>query len=154
MVLVVIVQCIAVQYNPNPTSEMSADDKNTTNKTIEQSEESGHEIEIDDDVKEKKFLEDAMKTIIDPTTTLVAKTNIILQAFKYKLDELDNVSISFDVFMDEMDKLSLDICKNSQDALWSYVTDINNDIKKNTMVNMIKDYVYIYVLHIKVFLSQ
>lgn len=132
--IVSVIQCVAVQYNPNPNSEMSADDKNT-NKTVELSEESGHEIEIDDDnIKEKKFLDEAMKTLLDPTATLIAKTNNILQGFKYQLDELDNVSISFDVFMEEMDKLSLDVCKTSQDALWSYVTDINNDDKKNTMV--------------------
>lgn len=134
IVSVIAIQCVAVQYNPNPNSEMSADDKNT-NKTVELSEESGHEIEIDDDnIKEKKFLDEAMKTLLDPTATLIAKTNNILQGFKYQLDELDNVSISFDVFMEEMDKLSLDVCKTSQDALWSYVTDINNDDKKNTMV--------------------
>lgn len=134
IVSVITIQCVAVQYNPNPNSEMSADDKNT-NKTVELSEESGHEIEIDDDnIKEKKFLDEAMKTLLDPTATLIAKTNNILQGFKYQLDELDNVSISFDVFMEEMDKLSLDVCKTSQDALWSYVTDINNDDKKNTMV--------------------
>lgn len=113
---------------------MSADDKNTTNKTTELSEESGHEIEIDDDVEAKKFLDDAMKTVLDPSTKLNAKTNYILKNFKSQLDELDNVSITLDVFMEEMDKLSLFVCNTSQDALWSYVIDSSNDAKKNAMV--------------------
>ncbi|KOB77418.1 Angiotensin-converting enzyme, partial [Operophtera brumata] len=135
-VALLVITTGAVQYNPNPTSEMSADDKNTMNKTTELSDESGHEIEIDEDIKEKKFLDDAMKIVLDPSTTLLAKTSNILQSFKNQLDELDNASISFDVFMDSMDKLSLYVCKTSQEALWSYVIDSNDDAKKNAMIRI------------------
>ena len=130
---------MAVQFPPNPTSDISADDKiqkGNNTKTLEGSEESGHEIETEiDEVKEKKFLDDAMRTVLDPNT-LIGKTNDIVQSFKYQLEELDKVNTTLDVFMDEMDKLSLDVCKTSQDALWSYVTDINNEAKKNKMVSI------------------
>lgn len=134
-VLIIASTSIAVQFPPNPTSDMSTDEKSQKgNKTLDQSEESGHEIETDvDEVKEKKFLDDAMRTVLDPNT-LIIKTNDIVETFKYQLEELDKVNTSLDVFMDEMDKLSLDVCKTSQDALWSYVTDINNEAKKNKMV--------------------
>uniref|UniRef100_A0A2A4JLZ3 Angiotensin-converting enzyme n=1 Tax=Heliothis virescens TaxID=7102 RepID=A0A2A4JLZ3_HELVI len=136
-VLIIASTSIAVQFPPNPTSDMSADDKILKgNKTLEQSEESGHEIETDiDEVKEKKFLDDAMRTVLDPNAMIV-KANDIVETFKYQLDELDKVNNSLDVFMDEMDKLSLDVCKTSQEALWSYVTDINNEAKKNEMVRI------------------
>lgn len=128
---------MAVQFSPNPTSDISADEKiQKGNKTLDGSEESGHEIETDvDEVKEKKFLDDAMRTILDPNT-LIIKTNDIVQTFKYQLEELDKVNTTLDLFMEEMDKLSLDVCKTSQDALWSYVTDINNEAKKNKMVSI------------------
>lgn len=125
---------MAVQFPPNPTSDMSADEKAQKGNKTEGSEESGHEIETDvDELKEKKFLDDAMWTVLDPNTMIV-KTNDIVETFKYQLEKLDKVNTSLDVFMDEMDKLSLDVCKTSQDALWSYVTDIKNESKKNKMV--------------------
>lgn len=126
---------VHAQYNPNPNSEMS-DDKNITNNKTDASEES-HEIEIDDDEKEKKFLDDAMKMVLDPQSALVLKTKTLLQSFQTQLDELDNTNITFDAFMAEMDNLSLEVCKTSQDALWSYVMDINNDVSKNFMVSLI-----------------
>lgn len=133
--LIIASSSLALQFPPNPTSDMSADEKlQKANKTLDQSDESGHEVETDgDEVKEKKFLDDAMRTVLDPNT-LIVKTNDIVETFKYQLDELDKVNASLDVFMDEMDKLSLDVCKTSQQALWSYVTDINNETKKNKMV--------------------
>ncbi|KAJ8719075.1 hypothetical protein PYW07_016631 [Mythimna separata] len=136
-ILIIASTSMAVQFPPNPTSDMSADEKiQKGNKTLEGSEESGHEIETDiDEVKEKKFLDDAMRAVLDPNTMIV-KTNDIVDTFKYQLEELDRVNTSLDVFMDEMDKLSLDVCKTSQDALWSYVTDIKNEAKKNKMVRI------------------
>ncbi|XP_050562814.1 angiotensin-converting enzyme isoform X1 [Spodoptera frugiperda] len=135
--LIIASSSLALQFPPNPTSDMSADEKlQKANKTLDQSDESGHEVETDgDEVKEKKFLDDAMRTVLDPNT-LIVKTNDIVETFKYQLDELDKVNASLDVFMDEMDKLSLDVCKTSQQALWSYVTDINNETKKNKMVRI------------------
>lgn len=133
----------ALLYNTNPSSDMSSDDRNSTNKTTEVSDESGHEIEVEEDIKEKKFLHDAMKTVLDPTA-LIRNTNDEVENFQFQLDELDNINITFESFMEEMDKLSLEICKTSQNALWSYVTDINNDIKKNKMVS-IKSISYCYL---------
>ncbi|CAH1635734.1 unnamed protein product [Spodoptera littoralis] len=135
--LIIASSSSALQFPPNPTSDMSADEKlQKANKTLDQSDESGHEVETDvDEVKEKKFLDDAMRTVLDPNT-LIVKTNDIVETFKYQLDELDKVNASLDVFMEEMDKLSLDVCKTSQEALWSYVTDINNETKKNKMVRI------------------
>ncbi|KAF9821770.1 hypothetical protein SFRURICE_001881 [Spodoptera frugiperda] len=135
--LIIASSSLALQFPPNPTSDMSADEKlQKANKTLDQSDESGHEVETEgDEVKEKKFLDDAMRTVLDPNT-LIVKTNDIVETFKYQLDELDKVNASLDVFMDEMDKLSLDVCKTSQQALWSYVTDINNETKKNKMVRI------------------
>ncbi|KAH9639370.1 hypothetical protein HF086_002059 [Spodoptera exigua] len=132
--LIIASSSLAVRFRLNPTSDMSADEKlQRGNKTLDQSDESGHEVDTDiDEVKEKKFLDDAMKTVLDPNT-LIVKANDIVETFKYQLDELDKGNASLDVFMDEMDKLSLDVCKTSQDALWSYVTDINNETKKNKM---------------------
>lgn len=128
---------MAVQFPPNPTSEMSADEKNLIkdNRTMDQSDESGHEIESDiDEVKEKKFLDDAMKTVLDPST-IIQKTKDAVELFKFQLEELDRENLTVEGFMDEMDRLSLAVCKTSQEALWSYVTDINNEGKKNKMVS-------------------
>ncbi|XP_075976218.1 angiotensin-converting enzyme-like [Anticarsia gemmatalis] len=135
--LIIASKSVGVQFLPNPTSDISADEKTQkTNKTGDQSEESGHEIETDiDEVKEKKFLDDAMRTVLDPNTQ-ISKTGDVVETFKFQLDELDKGNITLEVFMEEMDKLSLDVCKTSQDALWSYVTDINNDSKKNKMVRI------------------
>lgn len=124
----------ALLYNTNPSSDISADDRNSTNKTIEMSDESGHEIEVDEDLKERKFLDDAMKKILDPTA-LITKATDVVDSFKLQLEELDNSNITFESFMYEMDKLSLKVCQTSQQALWSYVTDINNEVKKNKMVS-------------------
>lgn len=122
----------AVQYNP--TSDIS-DDRNMTNRTNEASDESGHEIESDDDVKEKKFLDEAMKKILDPDQIQLPKAVDIVDHFKLHLEELDNTSIPVEDFMEEMDKLSLEVCKTSQEALWAYVTDIGSEAKKNNMVS-------------------
>ncbi|CAH0583130.1 unnamed protein product [Chrysodeixis includens] len=137
VLIIASMSSLTVQLPPNPTSDISADETTQKlNKTSDLSEESGHEIETDvDEGKEKKFLDDAMRTVLDPNT-LIVKTNDIVQTFKYQLEELDKVNTTLDVFMDEMDKLSLDVCKTSQDALWSYVTDINNEAKKNKMVRI------------------
>lgn len=128
---------LAVQFQTNPTSDMSGDDKSQkNNRTTDQSEESGHEIETDaDDIKDKKFLDDAMRTVLDPNSQIIKHDNTV-ETFKYQLQELDNVNLTLDIFMEEMDNLSLQVCKTSQEALWSYVTDINNDAKKNKMVRI------------------
>jgi prophage DNA circulation protein len=125
---------VAVQFPANPTSEMSADEKTISkpNRTMEQSDESGHEVETELEEKDKKFLDDAMKTILDPDSIIVKKDDT--EVFKVKLDELEKGNITLDAFMEEMDKLSLDVCMMSQQALWSYVTDVNNEIRKNKMV--------------------
>ncbi|XP_013173794.1 PREDICTED: angiotensin-converting enzyme-like [Papilio xuthus] len=126
----------AVQYPTNPTSEMSADEKNLikVNKTMEQSDESGHEVDTDgEEVKDKKYLVDAMRTILDPNA-VIQKNNEDEDNFKFQIDELDKENMTLDNFMEEMDKLSLDVCKTSQEALWSYVTDITNESKKNKMI--------------------
>lgn len=129
------VATMAVHFPANPTSEMSEDDKSLPkgNKTLEQSDESGHEVETELEEKDKKFLDDAMKTILDPHS--VIEKNDEVESFKLKLDDMNKGNITLDSFMEEMDKLSLDICKTSQQALWSYVTDINNEGKKNRMVS-------------------
>lgn len=127
---------IALQFPVNPTSEMSADEKiiPRNNKTAEQSDESGHEIEIDgDDTKDKKFLDDAMKTVLDPDTIII-KNDDVVENFKIQIDEIDKENATLEMFMEEMDKLTLDVCKTSQKALWAYVTDTNNELKKNKMV--------------------
>ncbi|XP_063827391.1 angiotensin-converting enzyme-like isoform X2 [Ostrinia nubilalis] len=128
---------MAVQFPGNPNSEMSADEKslNRENKTLEQSDESGHEVETDLEDKDKKYLDYAMKTILDPNSIIIQKNDEI-EGFKIKLEQMDTENITLEAFMEEMDKLSLDICKTSQQALWSYVTDINNEGKKNRMVRI------------------
>lgn len=135
IVAAIAVLTMAVQFPGNPTSDMSADEKSSPkeNKTVEQSDESGHEIETELEEKDKKFLDDAMQTILDPHSIIV-KNNDEIESFKMKLEQMDKENITLDTFMEEMDKLSLDICKTSQQALWSYVTDINNEGKKNRMV--------------------
>ncbi|CAG9787166.1 unnamed protein product [Diatraea saccharalis] len=136
-VIGIITVVVAVQFGPNPTSDMSADEKNILkpNKTMEQSDESGHEVETELEEKDKRFLDDAMKTILDPHS-IILKDNDEIDNFRLKLDELDRENLTLEVFMEEMDKLSLDVCKTSQKALWSYVTDINNESKKNKMVRI------------------
>ncbi|XP_028172807.1 angiotensin-converting enzyme-like isoform X2 [Ostrinia furnacalis] len=128
---------MAVQFPGNPNSEMSADEKslNRENKTLEQSDESGHEVETDLEDKDKKYLDYAMKTILDPNSIIIQKNDEI-EGFKIKLEQMDTENITLEAFMEDMDKLSLDICKTSQQALWSYVTDINNEGKKNRMVRI------------------
>lgn len=128
--------CIAVKFLTNPTSEMSdnGDDKNvdTSNKT-EQSDESGHEIEIDEESKDQKFLDFAMNTVLDPNTVIIKHDDV--ETFKIQLKELDKENSTIEIFMVEMDKISLDVCKTSQEALWAYVTDASSDVKKNKMVS-------------------
>ncbi|XP_063827390.1 angiotensin-converting enzyme-like isoform X1 [Ostrinia nubilalis] len=136
-VATIAVVTMAVQFPGNPNSEMSADEKslNRENKTLEQSDESGHEVETDLEDKDKKYLDYAMKTILDPNSIIIQKNDEI-EGFKIKLEQMDTENITLEAFMEEMDKLSLDICKTSQQALWSYVTDINNEGKKNRMVRI------------------
>lgn len=132
-VILVINRSSSVQFPTNPTSEMSTDDKKW-NKTTDQSDESGHEVETDvEEAKEKKFLDDAMRTVLDPSVVIV-KSEDVVENIKIQLEELDKENSTLEAFMDEMDKLSLEVCKTSSEALWSYVTDINNDSKKNAMV--------------------
>ncbi|XP_068623977.1 angiotensin-converting enzyme-like isoform X2 [Battus philenor] len=129
---------LAVQFPTNPTSEMSADEKNLikVNKTTEQSDESGHEIDTDgEEIKDKKYLVDAMRTILDPNTVIQKNTDED-DNFKFLIDELDKENMTLENFMHEMDKLSLDVCKKSQEALWAYVTDITSEIKKNKMIRI------------------
>ncbi|XP_028172733.1 angiotensin-converting enzyme-like isoform X1 [Ostrinia furnacalis] len=136
-VATIAVVTMAVQFPGNPNSEMSADEKslNRENKTLEQSDESGHEVETDLEDKDKKYLDYAMKTILDPNSIIIQKNDEI-EGFKIKLEQMDTENITLEAFMEDMDKLSLDICKTSQQALWSYVTDINNEGKKNRMVRI------------------
>ncbi|XP_050665505.1 angiotensin-converting enzyme-like isoform X1 [Leptidea sinapis] len=128
---------LAVQYPVNPTSDMSTDEKIIArNKTVEQSDESGHEIEFaGEDVKEKKYLEDAMQTVLDPDT-VITKNDDTVEHFKVHMDELEKENLTLEAYMNEMDELSLEVCKASQEALWSYVTDIKNDMKKNKMIHI------------------
>lgn len=134
--LLSLTACFAVQFLTNPTSEMSTDDKSVekSNKT-EQSDESGHEIEIDEESKDKKFLDFAMKTVLDPDTVIIKHDDV--ETFKVQLEELDKENATLEIFIEEMDKLSLDVCKTSQEALWAYVTDTSSDVKKNKMVSYV-----------------
>ncbi|XP_030025566.2 angiotensin-converting enzyme isoform X1 [Manduca sexta] len=136
-IVVIISMTTAVQFQTNPTSEMSADERNPRgNRTLDLSDESGHEIDTDmDDIKDKKLLDDAMRTVLDPTT-IITKTNDAINNFKHQLEELDKLNTTLETFMSEMDRLSLEVCKTSQEALWAYVTDISNDAKKNKMVRI------------------
>ncbi|XP_072950039.1 angiotensin-converting enzyme-like [Epargyreus clarus] len=136
-VILAINRSSSVQFLTNPTSEMSTDDKNVKwNKTADQSDESGHEVETDvEEVKEKKFLDDAMRTVLDPSVVIV-KSEDVVENIKIQLEELDKENSTLEAFMDEMDKLSLEVCKTSSEALWSYVTDINNESKKNAMMRI------------------
>lgn len=130
-----------VQFPANPTSE-SVDDK--TEKTKEdkydksENDDSGVETEIDD-AKDKKMLDAALKTVLDPKSVIVKKHDIV-DVFKDHLDDLErnNKTAPLEWFMEEMDNLSLEVCKTSQEALWAYVTDINNETKKNIMVGTYK----------------
>lgn len=124
----------AVQYPNYPTSAMSADERSFLgeNKKGEQSNESGHEVETDVE-DSKKFLQDAMKEVLDPTTVIV-KNDDLVENFKVQLQEIDKENTTLELFIEEMDKLSLEVCKTSQDALWAFVTDINNENKKKKMV--------------------
>lgn len=132
-ITILITAIRAVQYPSNPTSEMSMDEKSIVknNKTGDQSDESGHEVETE--AEEQKFLDDALKTVLDPTIS-IAKNDDIVESFKIQLEEVDKENSTLELFMEEMDKLSLEICKSSQEALWDYVTDINSDAKKKKMV--------------------
>lgn len=139
IVAIIVSTTIAVQFPTNPTSEMSADDKNLIkdNKTLDQSDESAsHEVvEVDvADVKDtKKYLDDAMKTVLDPNSIIQTNKDDV-EVIKFQLDELDKENKTLEEFMEDMDNLSLEVCKTSQEALWSYVTDISNEGKKNKMV--------------------
>ncbi|XP_023933964.2 angiotensin-converting enzyme isoform X2 [Bicyclus anynana] len=132
-VTTLITAITAVQIQNNPTSEMSTDEKTfiKTNKTGEQSDESGHEVETE--VEDKKFLEDALKTVLDPNPILIAKNDDVVETFKIQLDEVDKENSTIELFMDEMDNMSLEICKISQEAIWDYMTDTNSEVKKNKM---------------------
>lgn len=136
IVAIIISTTIAVQFPTNPTSEMSTDEKNLIkdNKTLDQSDESD-EAEVDTDgVKDtKKYLDDAMKTVLDPNSIIQTNKDDV-EVFKFQLDELDKENKTLEEFMEDMDNLSLEVCKTSQEALWSYVTDISNEGKKNKMV--------------------
>lgn len=124
---------MAVQFLNNPTSEMSADERNIVkNRTIE-SDESGHEVETE--IDDKKFLDFALKTVLDPTTVII-KTNDRVDKLKHELEEIDKTNITLDKFMEEMDRLSLEVCQLSQKYLWEYVTDVSSDMKKNKMINI------------------
>ncbi|XP_004930682.1 angiotensin-converting enzyme isoform X1 [Bombyx mori] len=134
----IISTAVSVQFQTNPSSDMSADETSTpkNNKTLDVSDESGHELEADvDDIKEKKFLDEAIKAILDPHA-FIPKNQDELESYKLQLDELNKSNISLDSFLSEMDNLSLEVCKTSQKALWSYVSDINNETKKNKMVRI------------------
>ena len=110
---------------------MSADERNIVkNKTVE-SDESGHEVETE--VDDKKFLDFALKTVLDPTTVIM-KTNDRVEKLKNELEEIDKSNVTLDKFMEEMDRLSLEVCQLSQKYLWEYVTDVSSDTKKNKMV--------------------
>lgn len=120
-----------MQFSNNPTSEMSADEKGVAFNKTEQSDESGYEVE--GDVEDKKYLDEAMKTVLDPNTVIL-KGDEVVENFKSQIDNLEHGNASMETFMKEMDKLSLEICKTSQESLWDYVTDINSETKKTRMV--------------------
>ncbi|XP_048000270.1 angiotensin-converting enzyme-like isoform X2 [Leguminivora glycinivorella] len=129
---------VRVSIHANPTSDMSGDELVTpkSNKTVDTSaaDESGHE-EIDiEEIKDKKFLDDAMRSVLDPNTMIISNDDV--QNFKSQLNEIDSENMTLDSFMENMDKLSLEVCKTSQDALWDYVTNINDEVKKNKMVRV------------------
>ncbi|XP_073952268.1 angiotensin-converting enzyme-like [Choristoneura fumiferana] len=138
IVAFVVPMTISVQFPTNPTSEMSADEKNIlkSNKTLEEDgDDSGHEEVDNDEIKDKKFLDDAMRTVLDPNT-VITKNNDEVENFKTQLHEIEGENMTLDRFMESMDTLSLEVCKTSQEALWSYVTNINDEIKKNKMVSI------------------
>ncbi|XP_032515650.2 angiotensin-converting enzyme-like isoform X1 [Danaus plexippus] len=122
-----------MQFSNNPTSEMSADEKGLAFNKTEQSDESGYEVE--GDVEDKKYLDEAMKTVLDPNTVIL-KGDEVVENFKSQIDNLEHGNASMETFMTEMDKLSLEICKTSQESLWDYVTDINSETKKTRMVRI------------------
>ncbi|XP_046967523.1 angiotensin-converting enzyme-like isoform X1 [Vanessa cardui] len=134
--ILVFTAAVAVQFPNNPTSAMSADERLFLgeNKKSEQSNESGHEVEIDAE-DNKKFLDDAMKAVLDPATVIVKNIDIV-DNFKTQLNEIDKENSTLEIFIDEMDKLSLEVCKASQESLWDFVTDINNDYKKKKMIRV------------------
>ncbi|XP_050349333.1 angiotensin-converting enzyme-like [Nymphalis io] len=127
---------VAVQFPNNPTSAMSADERLFLgeNKKSEQSNESGHEMEIDVE-DNKKFLDDAMKAVLDPATVII-KNDDIVDNFKVQVDEIDKENTTLEIFIEEMDKLSLEVCKASQESLWAFVTDISSDYKKRKMIRI------------------
>lgn len=138
IVALIVPTTISLQFYTNPTSEMSTDEKNLIkdNKTLEQSDESAsHDVDIDlADVKDtKKYLDDAMKTVLDPNSIIQTNKDDV-EVFKFQLEELDKENKTLGDFMEDMDNLSLEVCKTSQEALWCYVTDISNEGKKNKMV--------------------
>ncbi|KAL4707267.1 hypothetical protein ACJJTC_019805 [Scirpophaga incertulas] len=136
LLITIAVVTSAVQFSANPSSDMSwTDDGIKDNKTMEQSDESGHEIETDLEEKDKKFLDDAMKTIMDPHS-IILKHDDDVEALKVKIKEIDSENMTLNSFMSRMDQLSLDVCKMSQQALWSYVTDISNEVKRNKMIEI------------------
>ncbi|XP_013192369.1 angiotensin-converting enzyme [Amyelois transitella] len=137
----VAVEVKAVQFPTNPNSDVSADEKSIPkkNQTIDQSDESGHENNSDNsenDERDKKFLDFAMRTVLDPNSVIAKPSDDVVENFKQQLEELDHDNMTLHVFMEEMDNISLEICKTSQQSLWSYVTDINNENKKKKMVKI------------------
>ncbi|XP_053605290.1 angiotensin-converting enzyme-like isoform X2 [Plodia interpunctella] len=139
--ILVAVDIKAVQFPANPNSDVSADEKSVQkiNLTIDQSDESGHENNSENsenDERDKKFLDFAMRTVLDPNSVIQKSSDDVVENFKQQLEELDHDNMTLTAFMEEMDNISLEICKTSQQSLWSYVTDINNEIKKNKMVRI------------------
>ncbi|XP_045449170.1 angiotensin-converting enzyme-like [Melitaea cinxia] len=135
-IIILVTAAKAVQYPNYPTSAMSADERVFLgeNKKSDQSNESGHEVETDVE-DSKKFLQDAMKAVLDPATVIV-KNDDLVENFKVQLQEIDKENTTLELFIEEMDKLSLEVCKMSQDALWAFVTDINNENKKKKMIRV------------------
>ncbi|CAH2085412.1 unnamed protein product [Euphydryas editha] len=76
-----------------------------------------------------------MKAVLDPATVIV-KNDDQVENFKVQLEEIDKENTTLELFIEEMDKLSLEVCKMSQEALWTFVTDINNENKKKRMIRV------------------
>ncbi|XP_048477838.1 angiotensin-converting enzyme isoform X1 [Plutella xylostella] len=137
-----IIICIVqgVQFPSNAMSEVLSEEKSIPTRDGNNSDidDGSRELDIDvvDEIREKKFLDDAMKAVLDPNSIISHSNYDIVSSFKNQLKTLDNANISLNAFMDEMDQLSLEVCKTSQAALWEYLTNINSEIKKNKMIQI------------------
>lgn len=128
-----VVYLEAVHFPSSPNSDVSADEKSATNneqnKTVVlPSDEniSSAEIEIDnEELKEKKILDDALEQVLDPNTVFI-KDEDVVHNYKLQVIEIEKSNVTINTFFDQMNNLSLQVCKDSQKALWTYVNNAKN----------------------------